>query len=216
MRDVGNELLALVFAFLQGAGHVVEGQSQLLHLLGVVIIDLDPGLQIAVTKSGGNLGHFPQGLAFPSCEGGHSQHGDQHHKHGCCQEDVGNPVENQGDGLCGRGDDHKTRGVATAEDGRGDHIPLLLIQSLDNAVGGVSAVFKNLLQVRLVQLQTLMLTSGEGIRAQDDIALPVTDYGIRAGDPGGHVQIKQKFPADELAVHRIGGGQLRNDLGILL
>ena len=92
MGDVGHELLPLVLAFLQGGGHIVEGQSQLLHLLGIVVLQLDPGLQIAVTEGCGCLCHILQGAAFPPGKGGDRQHGYHDHKDGGGEENVGDPV----------------------------------------------------------------------------------------------------------------------------
>ena len=59
MGHIGHKFLALVFAFLQGGCHVVEGQSQLLHLFGVAFLHLDSRLQIAVAEGGSGARHVP-------------------------------------------------------------------------------------------------------------------------------------------------------------
>ena len=76
MGDVRYEFLALVFAFLQLLGHVVEGQSQILHLFGVAAVQLDPGLQIAVTERAGGVCHQFQRITLPVGEEGHGDEGD--------------------------------------------------------------------------------------------------------------------------------------------
>ena len=215
MGHVGHELLPAVFAFLQGGGHVVEGQGQLLHFLGVVLLHPDPGFQIAVGKGVGGLGHIPQGLGLPPGKGHHRQHGDQHHKNGGGEEDVGNPAQGLGGHPGGIGHNHQSLVHVLADDGEGDNIALLGVKPINQAHGGVGAVVVYLFQVFPVQLQSLMLTARQSVGAQNDISILITDHRIGVGYLGHHVQIQQKILIGQISACNVSRRQIGNHPGIL-
>jgi len=162
---VGHEFLALVFALLKRQGHVVEGQSQLFHFHAVIVIQLDPGFQIAVGEGIGNLGHIPQRTALSSGKSGYTENCQKYHEHRSGQEDIGDPVQNLVGGRGGSGGNDDALGLFCVEDGHGNHIPLIGIEILNDAGGGVAAVGIDRLKVFPVYLPAFMVTAGEGIGA---------------------------------------------------
>ena len=104
MGHVGDKFLPLIFALLQGRGHIVEGQSQLLHFLTGILVDFHPGIQLSVAEGGGGVGKLLQWLTFPPGKGGNAQHGHQHHKDGGGGENIADFVQNHPGSRGGGGD----------------------------------------------------------------------------------------------------------------
>ena len=215
MGHVGNEFLTLVFALLQRGGHVVEGQSQLLHFLAGILVDFHPGIQLAVAEGGGGVGKLLQGLTFPPGKGSNAQDGHQHHKDGGGGENIADFVQNHPGSRGGGGDHDNAQVLLPADNGGGDHIPLLGVEVADGAGGTVAVVFVDLVQILLIQLPAVVVAAGEIAGAQDDIALIVADDHIRLGDLGDDVQVEHQLPACQIVVHSIGAGQVCHHLGIL-
>ena len=144
---IGHELLPLVFAFLQQGCHVIEGEGQLFHFLGVVAGEAHTGIQVAVAEIIGGLAQIPQRTALLPGEEAHSQHSHQHHDQGGGQEDVGDPLHQGGGTGSGGGcdDDAGEHLIFGVDDGHRHHIPVIGVQSLNDADEAVGAVGDDLL-----------------------------------------------------------------------
>ena len=214
--DVGDEFLTPVLALLQGGCHVVEGDGHFLHFLGVIVVQPYPGFQIAVAEGVGGFRQLFQRAALPPGKGGDGQHGDQHHEQRRGEEDVGDLIHDLGDVIGRCGDQHDAPRVPVHENGAGDHVAAVGVQAVDDPGGGVAAAANDLLQIRLIQLQALMLTAGGSVGAEHHVPLAVADHGVGAGYLRGHGQVQLKRPVVHSAVVKIGGGQLRDGVRVLL
>ena len=217
MGHIGHELLTAVLALLETGGHIVEGQSQLLHLLGIVFLDLHPGFQLPVAEGVGHFRHFLQGLALPAGKEGHRQHRGQHHQSGNGQEDIGDPGQHRVDPRQrGRDDQDAQRLPLVAENGACHQKALIVIKALDQARGPVQPLRNDFIQVILVYIKSLVPAFRQIVGADDDLPLGVADHRIGSGDLGGHIQIHKEFPAAQAVFIQTGGRQVGNDLGVLL
>ena len=216
MGHIGHELLAAVLALLQAGRHIVKGQGQLLHLFGVALLDLDPGLQIAVAKGIGNLGHLLQGLALPPGEDRHRRYGSQHHKGRNGQKDIGDLGQHRIDPSQGRGDNENAQILSILVGNRAGHQKaFVLVEPLDDPGCPVSALLDDLIQVIPVYIKSLMTAIRSSIGADDNLPLGIADHRIGPGYLGGHIQIHEKFPAAH-AVFVQAGRKILNDRRVLL
>jgi len=159
---IGHEFLPLVFALLQKGCHVVEGQGQLLHFLGVVPGQAHPGVQVPVAEGVGSLAQVPKGTALLPGKETYGHNGDEHHRQGGREEDVGDMLHDGSGGSNGGGDndDAGNQPVIRAENGLGNHIPGFLIESINDAGEHVAAALDDLFQIlRIVDEHTLMLAA---------------------------------------------------------
>ena len=213
---IGHELLALVFGFFQGFGHVIEGHGQLVHFLGIVAAGADTGLQVAVAEVTGGLGHLPEGTALVSCGHGHDHHGDeddeQRHRHLNVSDAVHEGLGIQG----GHGhDDQADVGARpVADDGNGDEITVFLVKGGDGAGLEAAALPEDLIHEVPVDGQAQMGALEIGVGTQEHIAQGVQNHRIRTGDQGGQGQVGAQVFMFQISGGIIGRHQLRQSQGV--
>ena len=197
MGNIGDKLLALILALLQGGGHIVKGQGKLRHFLAVVVLHPDPGFQVPVAEGVGGLGHILQRLTFPAGKEGHRRHGHQHHRAGGGEEDLGDLTQDLVGGGDGDGYDHDAHRcrLGRGGDGHGHHEPAVVVQAPDQAGGGIHAVVHDFIKVVPVHLKTLVPAAEGLVGAHHHPSAAVADHRVGVGDLGGDVQVQQEFPA---------------------
>ena len=124
---VGHEFLPGVFTLLQGRGHVVEGQGQLLHFLAAILVDFDSGVQLTVAEGGSRPCQLLQGLTLPPGEGHDPQYSDENHEHGNREKNIGDFIQNLLRPGGGGGHDDNAQLIVPADDGGRHHIALLIV-----------------------------------------------------------------------------------------
>ena len=169
-----------------------------------------------MTEGVGGFGQLLQRPAFPPGKGGDRQHGDQHHKQRRGEENIGDLVHDLGDFIGRGGHQHDALGIAVHQNRAGHHVAAVGVQAVDDAGGGIAAVPDNLLQVGLIQLQALMLTAGGSVGAKHHVPLAVADHRVSPGHLGCHGQVQLKRPVGQPAAVKVGGGQLRYGIRVLL
>ena len=215
---IGHKFLPLILAFLQRGGHIVERQRQLVDLPGVVVLQLDPGRQISVAEGIGGFRHGLQGLTLVPGIEGHGDDGQKHHDHGNTQIDVGDPFQHQIGVLRGGEDHHNAHRLVGALVGNGDgHHIVLVAEQLVGHIGILRVTFSDdPADIGFVQLPALMDTAERRIGAEDQLAAAVTDGSVGSRNLGCHAEIHQKIPFGQGFVGVVGGGKLRDHIGIVV
>ena len=217
MGHIGHKLLTLILALFQRSGHVVKGQSQLLHFLRVVAGGFDPGAEIAVAEGLCRPGHIPQGIGLPADEKSHNGNGYNNHQNGHHKKGVGNAAD-IGEGIVHRGRDHNDglgRAGSSVGYRHGCHVAVFFIQSADDTFVRTGTLGKDPVPVAFIQLQPCMLTAHGRIGTHEQISLGVADDGIRAGYGDGNRQRHVKILIGDAFVPIAGLIQRCDHLGIV-
>ena len=207
MADIGHEFLTRGVGILHGGRHIVEGDSQLLHLLGLAV-RRNADIQIAVGDLARSGGHVLNRLRLAvceerRCEQSHGKHG-QRRKH----EDLQRTGRQLGDRLALHRHKHDALPVAVGRCPGQRHGHALLAVDFSRLIIQIGAfAVEQRLDLVGRELIADVRAALNVLRAQHDLAACIAKQDVVAGGGRGNGQRAQKIPARRHVVR--DGARLR-------